>query len=142
MGSCSEMRLIELTQDLIGNPYELGANDCFSLITQYLKKLGITTPKNLIFQGHKVSDYPKDYKSNPNKMMGVAVDYIASITTELSPPFRVAGDILFVQFQDNDSLVIDGGNGVIIAATEERGTIVLNQKDYTVKRVFRCPQNH
>ena len=74
-------------------------------------------------------------------MMRIAVDYIASITTELSPAQAVAGDVLFVRFEDNDSLVIDGGNGTVIAATEENGTVVLNQHDYTVKRVFRCPQN-
>jgi hypothetical protein len=136
------MRLVELTQDLIGNPYELGANDCFSLITQYLSKMGVETSGDLIFEGHKVSEYAEDYKSNPKKMMGIAVDYIASVTTELSPALAVAGDILYVQFEDNESLVIDGGNGTIIAATEERGTVVLNQQDYTVKRVFRCQQSH
>ena len=136
------MRLVELTQDLIGNPYELGANDCFSLITQYLSKMGVKTSGDLIFEGHKVSEYAKDYNSNPKKMMLIAVDYIASITTEIPPAFAVAGDILFVRFEDSESLVIDGGNGTIVAATEERGTVVLNQQDYTVKRVFRCQQSH
>jgi hypothetical protein len=135
------MSLVELTRDLIGTPYKLGANDCFSLITQYLKRRGVVIPNNLIFQGHKLSAYPKDYKSDPKKMMAIAVDYIASITTELPPAFAVAGDVLFVRFEDNESLVIDGGNGTIIAATEESGTIVLNQHDYTIKRVFRCPQS-
>ena len=140
MGACPEMRLVELTQDFIGVEYELGTNDCFSLIVQYLKKRGVQTSPKLIFQGHKLSEYPKDYRDNPSKMMGVAVDYIASITTELPPAFAVAGDILFVRFEDNESLVIDGGNGTLIAATEESGTVVLNQHDYTVKRVFRCQQ--
>ena len=135
------MRLVELTQDVIGTPYKLGSHDCFSLITQYLKKRGFEVPDNLIFKGHKLSEYPKDYRADPKKMMGIAVDYIASITTELPPAFAVAGDVLLVRFEDNESLVIDGGNGTVIAATEDRGTVVLNQHGYNVKRVFRWVQN-
>ena len=47
VGAGAEMTLVELTRDFIGVPYELGANDCFSLITQYLKKRGIKHSKRL-----------------------------------------------------------------------------------------------
>ena len=73
-------------------------------------------------------------------MMGVAVDYFASLLTEISTKKVIAGDILFVTIDDNDSLVIAGGNGIIIAATECDGVTVLKQSDYTIKRVFRCRQ--
>ena len=140
MGACPEMRLLERTQKLIGVKYELGTNDCFSLIINYLKRCEVEVP--LVHQGYKVDDYAEDYRSNPTKMMRVGVDLIASLTTELPPAFAVAGDILLVQFEDNESLVIDGGNGTIIAATEESGTVVLNQHGYVVNRVFRCPQEN
>ena len=50
----------------------------------------------------------------------------------------MAGDILFVRTEDNESLVINGGNGVIIAATKDRGTVALDEHEYKTQRVFRC----
>lgn len=138
------MRLFEITSELVGTPYKLGGKsdelDCFSLIVQYLAKHGIDIPGDLVFQGHRLSDYPIDYLADPKKMMGIAVDYIASIMIEIPENRAVAGDVLFVAVEDNESLVIAGGNGTIVAATEENGIVVLNQHEYTIKRAFRCPQ--
>jgi uncharacterized protein (DUF1786 family) len=126
----------------VGRPYKLGESDCFSLVVQYLAFCGINTPSDLIFRGHKISEYPKDYKEKPVGMMGVAVAYVGSVTMEIPPHKATAGDILFVEMDDNKSLVIDGGNGIIIAATEDRGIVALNQHHYKILRAFRCQQNH
>lgn len=140
----AQVNLFSITSELVGTPYKLGGKstelDCFSLITLYLSKRGITVPEDLVFDGHSINNYPAEYLDNPAKMMAVAVDYIASLTTEVPEGFEVAGDILFVRLEDNESLVIAGGNGTIVAATQENGITVLGQSDYKVKRVFRCPQ--
>ena len=139
------MSLVKISSELVGMPYRLGgttdALDCFSLIVRYLKMRGITVPHNLVFNGHAISDYPDEYEADPKKMMGVAVEYIASITTEMPVYKTMAGDILFVRTEDNESLVINGGNGTIIAATKERGTVLLDEHGYKTQRVFRCQQN-
>ena len=136
------MSLVRISSELVGTPYRLGgttdALDCFSLIVRYLGMKGITVPPDLVFKGHAISDYPEEYEVDPKKMMGVAVEYIASITTELPVHKTMAGDILFVRTEDNESLVINGGNGVIIAATKDRGTVVLDEHEYITQRVFRC----
>ena len=137
------LNLAKITSELVGTPYELGGCnglDCFSLIAKYLEKRGIAIPADLIFKGHKLSEYPVDYKSDPKKMIRVAVDYIASLMTEIHKNKAVGGDVLFVKIEDNESLVIAGGNGTIVAATGENGTVVLNQRNYTIKRAFRCPK--
>ena len=136
------MSLVKISSDLVGTPYRLGgktdALDCFSLIVRYLGMKGIIVPPDLVFKGHAISDYPEEYEADPDKMMGVAVEYIASITTEMPVHKTMAGDILFVRTEDNESLVINGGNGVIIAATKDRGTVALDEHDYKTQRVFRC----
>ena len=136
------MSLVKISSELVGTPYRLGgttdALDCFSLIVRYLQMKGITVPPDLVFKGHAISDYPEEYEADPKKMMGVAVEYIASITTEVPVHKTMAGDILFVRTEDNESLVINGGNGVIIAATMDRGTVALDEHDYKTQRVFRC----
>jgi len=136
------MSLVKISSELVGTPYRLGgttdALDCFSLIVRYLQMKGITVPPDLVFKGHAISDYPEEYEADPDKMMGVAVEYIASITTEMPVHKTMAGDILFVRTEDNESLVINGGNGVIIAATKERGTVALDEHEYKTQRVFRC----
>ena len=134
------MSLVKISADLVGTPYQLGgttdALDCFSLIVRYLQMKGIAVPSDLVFDGHSIADYPGEYEADPKKMMGVAVDYIASITTEIPVHKTMAGDILFVKIEDNESLVINGGNGNIIAATKERGTVVLDEHGYKTQRVF------
>jgi cell wall-associated NlpC family hydrolase len=139
------MSLVTISSELVGMPYRLGgttdALDCFTLIARYLQMRGITVPTDLVFKGHAISDYPSEYEADPKKMMGVAVDYIASITTEIPVHKTMAGDILFVQTEDNESLVVNGGNGTIIAATKERGTVVLDEHGYKIQRVFRCQPN-
>ena len=136
------MSLVKISSELVGTPYRLGgttdALDCFSLIVRYLQMKGITVPSDLVFKGHAISDYPEEYEADPDKMMGVAVEYIASITTEVPVHKTIAGDILFVRTEGNGSLVINGGNGVIIAATKERGTVALDEHEYKTQRVFRC----
>ena len=144
VGPCAgaKMSLVKISSELVGTPYRLGgttdALDCFSLIVRYLQMKGITVPSDLVFKGHSISDYPEEYEADPDKMMGVAVEYIASITTEMPVHKTMAGDILFVRTEDNESLVINGGNGVIIAATKERGTVALDEHEYKTQRVFRC----
>ena len=141
------MSLVKISSELVGTPYRLGgttdALDCFSLIVRYLGMKGIVVPPDLVFKGHSlfvggVADYSIEYKADPKKMIGVAVEYIASITTELPVHKTMAGDILFVRTEDNESLVINGGNGVIIAATRDRGTVALDEHEYKTQRVFRC----
>ena len=136
------MSLVRISSELIGTPYELGGTtntfDCFSLVVRYLQMRGVTVPRDLVFKGHAISDYPSEYGADPKKMMGVAVDYIASITTEIPIHKTMAGDILFVRTEDNESLVISGGNGTIIAATKENGTVLLDEHGYKTQRVFRC----
>ena len=68
-GGAAILNLARITSGLVGIPYELGGTvdglDCFSLIAKYLKVHGIEIDSS--FQGHKLSDYPDDYKANPKK---------------------------------------------------------------------------
>jgi len=135
------MNLARITSDLVGTEYELGSKtgalDCFSLIMKYLK-FNRVVPSDLFFRGYEISKYATYYSKNPEKMILVAVDYIASLIKEVPIKKVTAGDILFVSVGNSKSLVIAGGNGVIIAATERGGVEALNQEGYTTQRAFRC----
>ena len=89
--------LIRFTESVVGRPYELGVNDCFSLIVEYVVFRGIEIPDNDVFCGHKVSEYAKDYAKDSKLMMGLAVDYIRELTHEIKPHKAMAGDILYVE---------------------------------------------
>jgi hypothetical protein len=142
VGARKRIKIFQLSSQVVGKPYKAGGQglngmDCFTLILDYLRKLGENIPSDIKYKGYTLESYYSAYEKNPD-VLDVGIEFIASKTQKISTSKIIAGDILVITNKDGvKSTVIDGGNGNIIAATKRFGVTILNRSHFEVIRAFR-----
>lgn len=139
----AHLKLSQLTTQLVGRPYALSSTkglDCFSAVVEYLRLRSVLVPAD--FEGHSTSEYKALFLSDPSEAKYLMVKFMSSLLDEIRPAFAFAGDILLAHPPGEDAssqnfLAIHGGNGVMLAATEERGIFPLPIRVYEISRAFR-----
>lgn len=137
------LKLAELTTRLVGQPYALGSQqglDCFSAVVEYLRTRGVEVPAD--FEGHSTTEYKALFLSDPSEAKRLMVELVSSLLDEILPSFAFAGDILLARTPGSETLsqsflAIHGGNGCMLAATEEKGIYPLPIRVYEIVRAFR-----
>lgn len=131
------MNLAIITSKLVGLEYELGRMDCFSMIINYLILRGETIPDS--FQGQTMATYADLFKTDPVRAKEIMLDLMVFLLDEIAVVKAFAGDVLLLELSDYPPfLAIDGGNGVVVAASPTRGVSPIGKNLYTVRRAFRC----
>jgi len=146
MAEKKTFNLSKITAELVGAPYRLGGLeqaagfDCFSLIYQYLIMRGVDLPKQ--YKGLTLETYKDLYETDPEQATRVMIEFVEEHMEEIPRHRMFAGDVALARVTGEDRghafLVIDGGNGNIICATEELGVSITSVKYYKIERVFRC----
>lgn len=132
--------LTGLTVDLIGAGYKLGTMDCFTLIVEYLRRRGLSPPDK--FKGYSMETYAELYQKEPKFAKELMVSYVDQFLERIpATAHSVPGDIVLVRLRGRTEaivLAIDGGNGHLVLATEERGVTVIPSRYYTKLRSWKC----
>ena len=143
----AKINLLKISQALVGSPYCLGSwdrkkgLDCFSLVGSYLKMRGVTLDREM--EGVKIDDYKELFLREPEKAKALMVLYIEKHMDELPISKRLAGDVLLLSLANQGTfLAIDGGNGNIVAASEENGVSVTPLNHYSIEKAFRCRKHY
>jgi len=141
-----KFNLFAITKELINAPYKLGGQsiteglDCFSLVYRYLIMRGYALP--IEYKGLTLETYKDLYDKDRDRATQIMIEFVEEHMEEIPRSMMFAGDVALARVTGEDRghafLVIDGGNGNIICATEEYGVTISSVKYYTVERVFRC----
>lgn len=135
------MSLARISAKFIGQPYRLGAMDCFAAILGYLSARGIELPAE--FEGQTRATYAVFFTEQPAAAKAMMVRLMDSLLPQVAPTLAFAGDLLLLRLPDSDTLpflAIDGGSGRVLAATIERGVCQLPRNRYQIQRAWRCRQ--
>ena len=128
--------VLEISQRIVGKPYELGKCDCITMIIDYLRLLGVKISQNESFEEVNLKNYADLYRKNSGTIEKAA-DWLATKCKEIKPHESLPGDILFLEGNKTKFFGIDGGNGKIIAPIVGDTVSVLRSGDCTRLRVFR-----
>ena len=134
--------LAEITSCYLMRPYALGSRDgfdCFSLIHDYLGRVGAELPDE--FQGQTLQSYASLFDRDSGEAKRVMVEFVASVTDEIEPHRAFAGDILLLKLTGSEALpflAIHAGQNLAIAASCEFGVRPWELGHYTIVRAFRC----
>ena len=130
------MNFLNISKKFVGQPYELGKCDCFTMVMDYLRLYGLKIAKNETFNGVSIENYADLYRNNTGTI-DHAADWLATKCKEVKPHESLCGDILFLEENGNKFLGIDGGNGKIIAPVIGDAVEVLKSENCKRLRVFR-----
>jgi len=131
--------MIEISQKLVGRKYKLGSMDCFSLILEYMKLVGMEVPKE--YNGLTRKTYKKLFEGDHKEAKKIMVQFMEDHFGKRSKYKYKTGDVLLLALQGSKEmpfLAIAAGNGNIIAAAEKYGVRVTPIKYYKVRRAFQC----
>lgn len=127
------MSLFDVTSKIVGRKYELGKCDCFKVIADYV---GI--PSTETYQGLSFENYADEFLKDPT-VIEKAVQYLSERLTEIPHQLSVAGDILYMQYEDRTpSFAIDAGNGKAVIVSEQRGVHTISKSHYKILRAYQC----
>lgn len=133
------MTFAELTASLLDKNYELGRNDCFMLIFNYLKAKDSNIPTE--HEGISVEGYKILFEQDPVKAKKIMLDAIVQYLKEIKPRQAIAGDVLLLRLEGHpEFLGIDAGNGNTMVSAPRVGVTVVPKRHYEVMRAFRCQQ--
>lgn len=133
--------LARISAKFVGQPYQLGAMDCFASILGYLTERGLALPEE--FEGQTRESYAAFFVEQPEEAKAVMIRLMDSLLPTVEPHRAFAGDLLLLRLADTDTLpflTIDGGNGRVLAATIERGVCQLPRNRYQIVRAWACRQ--
>jgi hypothetical protein len=140
-------KFCEIGSQFLDIEYKLGGQsiqeglDCFTLIVEYLKKLGANVSNDYEYNGNTIKSYANSYLKNPIEMIFAAVDFIRSLTEEIRIEHAMAGDILFLKLKKTDSVNgyfgIDLGRNNVLMSSINKGTVVLQKNNFKIFRAFR-----
>lgn len=132
--------LVELTKDYMGSPYCLGSNDCFSLIYDYMGKVGVDLPEE--WEGLTLLNYAQLFEDDPKEAKDKMIEFVGTVANEIPVGMAFAGDILLLRLKESSDslpfLAIHGGQTMCIAASKEYGVRAWSLEFYTIERVWRC----
>lgn len=142
--------LARISAKFVGQPYQLGAMDCFASILGYLAERGLALPEE--FEGQTRATYATLFVEQPQEAKAMMIRLMDSLLPVIEPPKAFAGDILLLRLNAHPVhsvyqsppplpfLAIDGGNGRVLAATIERGVCQLPRNRYQIVRAWACRQ--
>jgi hypothetical protein len=128
--------VLEISQQFVGQQYELGKCDCLTMIIDYLRLSGLEIPDNESFNGISLKNYADLYRKNSGTIENAA-DWLATKCKEFKPHESLPGDILFLEENNTKFFGIDGGNGKIIAPVIGDSVEVMRSENCKRLRVFR-----
>jgi cell wall-associated NlpC family hydrolase len=134
-----------VTADIAGKPYKLGGcspsdgYDCFQIIIKYLASRGISLPSDFGKEGVTLENYPAEYSKDPERVMQLAVECFSEIMQSININAAFVGDLIVYRVKDESGVCfgIDAGNGNMLIANSEYGTILLPKRDYMIEKVLR-----
>lgn len=123
--------------------YELGVNDCLTLIREYInKKYGATLPES--FRGVTLADYKDLYIKDKEKAFKIFKEYIEASFESILKRFFLSGDILWTYAKgeaDNKidllTVGISAGNGLMLTTSSKTGNIFVSLSGYDIEKVYR-----
>lgn len=128
--------LATATAGLAGQPYELGAMDCFRLIYAYLERRGVAMPQE--FGGVTLATYPALFQADPGRAKALMVEFMDAVLPAIDPAMAGPGDVLLLQLGPKPPfLAIEAGCGDVLAAAPECGAAKLPARPYRRVRGWR-----
>ena len=140
----------EISQSLIGRPYKLGETDCFAVVVQYLKRVGVKCAYE--FKEVTLDNYADLFNESPQAAKALMVEYLDAHLKQIEPIKAFCRDIMLLQLRPefaisesslcNNSLQvpflgINGGNGVFISAAPGLGVAVTSMSYYKILKAWR-----
>ena len=137
-------KLVSMLKDLQQYNYKLCdidyGLDCFTMIIRYLEYYDIRIDREAMYKDLEVFNYKEIFNANPERLMEIAADFVATKIEEIPENKIFAGDILLLQYKETcPSFAIDAGNGAALIATVN-GLVFMAKKQYKILRSFRCPR--
>ena len=128
------MSLVQITQEIVGQPYELGSCDCFQMIYDYIRRFTF-----LPEQWHGLlENYVQVYENDPHRAKDLIEQFLDEYLQSISEAYAFAGDILMLEHPDHLPFpAIHAGNRHFIAAVPLRGVAVLPLVNFKIKRAWR-----
>lgn len=120
----------------MGQQYELGKMDCFSLILNYCDIIEYVVPEE--YMGLTRETYKDLYLSSPVRAKEIMICFMQDHFEEINLSDFFTGDIALLRFNKHIFLGIASGNGTVISANIKEGVHLIQLGQYKMERVFRC----
>jgi len=136
--SRKRMSLADATATLIGREYTLGSCDCFSVIIDYLRLMGVELPEK--YHGYTLDTYSELFTSAPAKACEIMVNLMDDILQPIVPGLIRPGDIMLLHLRGksgNMFLAINGGNGHALFAVRGHPVSLYPARYYRVLKGWR-----
>jgi len=132
----------EIIGKLINKKYELGENDCLSLIKGYVEcRYSIQLPFS--YKGYDFSNYKELYLKDKEKALIILEEYLDKNFEINFGNFFDVGDILWTKYKfevethNICTIGICSGNGLMLSAFPKIGSILVPLSDYKVEKVYK-----
>ncbi len=130
------MSLVRITQEIVGQQYELGSRDCFRIVYDYLSRF-INLPRE--WHGLTLEDYFQVFQQDPEEAKELIRQFLDEYLQSISSSKCFAGDILLLQHPEYSPFpAIHAGNRHFIGADPNRGIMVFPLVSFEIKRAWRC----
>jgi hypothetical protein len=135
------VKMVEITQRLIGLKYELGKVDCFRLIITYMELIGKKLPSE--YKGYTLETYKDLYLRNSKEAKELMVELMNDLLEPINIHHILPGDICLLKLRSSKPFLgIETGNANLIVAAETKGVTVVPRKYYTILGAWRCRQQY
>ena len=116
----------------IGEPF-----DCFGMIVEYLKlryKYDI-----LQISSEYCDDYVAYYKISKEVIFSILKTLLGDTLLNIVPVYKMPGDIIYARADNQVSVGVYGGNGVLMISSERTGCVSIGINFYEIESVYRWP---
>lgn len=138
-----KIRWAEITSHYTGKSYKLGESDCFSILVDILKEIGVNIPNDMEIEGINFRNYTKLWEENPFHAKELMIKFTERIAEEVPLGQRRTGDLLLLTVKNNYKnsypfpfIGLQVGDK-IISATKEFGVKAYKMSHFKTHRVFR-----
>lgn len=138
-----KIRWAEITSHYTGKQYELGKNDCFFVIINILREIGINIPNDTEIEGINSDNCIELWQRNPARAKEMMVKFAEYIADEIPIRQRRTGDLILLTVINNYKnkypfpfIGLQVGDK-IISATKEFGVKAYKLNYFNIIKVFR-----
>ena len=128
--------LAEFSKPMVGEPFEIGKNDCFHMIYRYLEFFGAEIPPEMKGLSESIGE---TYRLNRRIAHDAMCECFIDNFEEIEIQDMQAGDIALLSY--HGSLIFTGivlNNGNCLICSEQKGVATVPLRFYKIERILRC----
>lgn len=111
----------QITRKYLGQSFD--ECNCLQLLYNIYKKIGFEVPDK--YKGYDLNTYMAYWEEKPEQAIRDMMELFKTIGNEVNAKFLKRGDIVVVRYKDSKFPSIYLGDNNIMAATREKGVMVL-----------------